>query len=496
MNNRYDIAVIGSGLGGLVCAYILSQNGYRVAVFEKHHTIGGCLQTFVRDGVRFETGMHYIGSMRQGEALNRFFKYLRLDGRIELQELDRDGYDVISIGSRRFRFANGRENFVETLARDFPDQRRQIERYIDTIDAIAKSSPLYSFRNFDNISLLDPSHVKRSVNESIEAIVDDPLLCNVLVGNVPLYAGVKDKTPMYIHSLISDFYMNSAFRVVGGSDKIASVLADNIRAAGGEIFTSSPVVAIECDQSRATSIRIEDGRVVEASYFISDIHPEAMLNMLSSHLIRKAYRDRIGELQQTVSNFTVYIKFRPHSVEYMNHNFFWYRDRVWGGENYTADDWPRNFLYMHQASSIGQRWADGGLVLAYMRWDEVERWASGRDDAYRLFKQQRAERLLEILYSEYPALRGNVERYWTSSPLTYSDYTGTKHGSMYGVMRDKDFPTQTLISQRTKIPNLYLTGQNINSHGILGVIIGAIITCSEFLGINRIVEQIRESNNE
>lgn len=63
---------------------------------------------------------------------------------------------------------------------------------------------------------------------------------------------------------------------------------------------------------------------------------------------------------------------------------------------------------------------------------------------------------------------------------------------MYGIIRDKNFPTQTLVSQRTKIPNLFMTGQNINSHGILGVTIGSVITCAEFLGLNEVIQEFYE----
>jgi all-trans-retinol 13,14-reductase len=50
------------------------------------------------------------------------------------------------------------------------------------------------------------------------------------------------------------------------------------------------------------------------------------------------------------------------------------------------------------------------------------------------------------------------------------------------------------VPHKTKIPNLYLTGQNINSHGMLGVLIGTIITCSELLGASNIYHQIIEAN--
>jgi all-trans-retinol 13,14-reductase len=62
---------------------------------------------------------------------------------------------------------------------------------------------------------------------------------------------------------------------------------------------------------------------------------------------------------------------------------------------------------------------------------------------------------------------------------------------MYGILRDCNESIHSLVSQRTRIPNLFQTGQNVNSHGILGVIIGSILTSGELLGVNHIVEQIK-----
>lgn len=97
-NNKYDIIILGTGLGGLVCGYILSKNGYNVLLVEKNAQIGGCLQTFKRFGVKFDTGMHYIGSMMEGQILHRLFKYLNLLNDVKLSRLDENGYDILSIG--------------------------------------------------------------------------------------------------------------------------------------------------------------------------------------------------------------------------------------------------------------------------------------------------------------------------------------------------------------------------------------------------------------
>ncbi|MDR2868111.1 MAG: NAD(P)/FAD-dependent oxidoreductase, partial [Bacteroidales bacterium] len=95
MNKR--IIIIGSGLGGLTTGYILAKNGYHVTILEKNAQLGGCLQTFIRHGVKFETGMHYIGSMEEGQTLYNFFNYLSLLPDMQLQSLDKMAYDVISI---------------------------------------------------------------------------------------------------------------------------------------------------------------------------------------------------------------------------------------------------------------------------------------------------------------------------------------------------------------------------------------------------------------
>lgn len=55
----WDAIVIGSGIGGLSCAAILSRVGKRVLVLEQHDVIGGCTHTFEAKGFEFDTGLHY-----------------------------------------------------------------------------------------------------------------------------------------------------------------------------------------------------------------------------------------------------------------------------------------------------------------------------------------------------------------------------------------------------------------------------------------------------
>jgi all-trans-retinol 13,14-reductase len=473
----YDIIIIGSGLGGLECAYILSKAGLKVLIVEKNAQIGGCLQTFKRFGVKFDTGIHYIGSLNEGAFLHRLFNYFNLFKDIELSELNPAGYDICCIGGKNYQFAAGYEHFEAQLSKSFPENRTDIKRYVQKIKEIAEQSPIYDITRINNPDFFTSEPAVTSVNDFIASFTNNRLLQNVLAANRPLYGGVKDESQAYIHAIINNSYMQGAYRIVGGGDTIAHSLANSIRNFGGEILTHSEVTEIVCDNEKATAIRLADGQELYAKAIISNIHPVATLQKLHTPLLRKAYRERIRSLPNTISNFTVYIKFKENSVPYLNSNFYYYENEdVWSSPYY---------LYMPQCHKTAPEYAQSAILIGSMSYREVAQWADStignRGADYQEFKQKTAANLLAKLEETFPNIRNNIEAFETSSPLTYQDYTATYEGSTYGILHNKNSPLQSMVAHKTKIPNLFFTGQNIYAHGILGVTVGALITCNEFV---------------
>ena len=498
MKNK-RVVIIGSGLGGLSCGLILSRNGYDVTVLEQGTQPGGCLQCFRRHGVKFETGMHFIGSADHGQVMDRLLRYLGVTADIRLSRLDPDGYDVVSLQGQQFRLANGREPFIETLARDFPRQKDCLQRYFDLVEQVAAASSLRSLRVADSdASPLSTEFQLRSMNDVLEEVISDPLLRNVLVGNLPLYAAERGKTPFSTHAFITDFYNQSAFRIVGGSAVVAQALADVLATYGGRVLLRHKAAHIECDDTRAVAVTTDDGERFPTDLVVSTIHPANTMRLVDSHLIRPSYRRRLTEVRNTTSVFTVYLKFRKDKVPYMNHNLYVYRGgTTWGCEQYDEASWPKYLLYMHFCHCENPVFAHTGQIMTYMRYDEVQRWANtavGRRGAdYEDFKRVKAERLIQALETEVPELRGNIERYYTSTPLTYLDYTGTPEGAMYGIAHDVNEPLGGSIASRTRIPNLLLAGQSITAHGMLGVLAGSFLACAEVLTLPTIISSIHNS---
>ena len=159
-------------------------------------------------------------------------------------------------------------------------------------------------------------------------------------------------------------------------------------------------------------------------------------------------------------------------------------------------------MNIFSASSKSEVFAESMTILAYMKYEEVKEWEgtfntvsaeAGRGESYEAFKKRKAEKLIDLAEKQFPGLRESMVSYYTATPLSYRDYIGNHDGSMYGIVKDHRNPLKTFISPRTKLPNLYLTGQNLNLHGILGATMSGLVTCVAFLGNDDIVEKIRNA---
>ena len=95
--------------------------------------------------------------------------------------------------------------------------------------------------------------------------------------------------------------------------------------------------------------------------------------------------------------------------------------------------------------------------------------------------------------NQFPGITSCVDSWYTSTPLSWRDYIGTRAGSAFGILKDYNKPFESVILPRTKIPNLFLTGQNTNLHGILGVTISSVVTCGEIIDIQQLLKRIRNA---
>src|SRR5512144_1846331 len=128
LNGPYDALVIGSGIGGLTTASLLSALGQRVAVFEQHYTAGGNTHSYERAGYDWDVGVHYLGDMGAATTTRRLMDWLS-QGQLAWAPMD-PRYDRFFIGERTYDAVAGREAYRNHLVAQFPREARAIDRYL------------------------------------------------------------------------------------------------------------------------------------------------------------------------------------------------------------------------------------------------------------------------------------------------------------------------------------------------------------------------------
>lgn len=497
-DNTYDIVIIGSGLGGLLCGNILALEGHKVCVLEKHYQIGGNLQTFKRDGCVFDTGMHYVGCLNKGEILYQLFSYLKIMGQINLQQLDKDGFDVIDIAGEEYKLAQGYDNFASTLIEYFPDEKDAIERYVAELKDSWDASGMLNLRDFnaeDYVNSLEKHSA--SAYEFVDSLTDNERLKAVLTCNNGLFAGSKDKTPLYLLANINSFFIKSAWRLSGGGSQLADVLKANIEKLNGKVLTKKEVTGFNFNEKEIESVTVNHEEQFYAERFISNTHPQVTIDMIEKGRLRKPFISRMKSLNNTISSFSLFLVLKEKSFKHLNKNVYYSKDNdVWDINNKPEHKWPHGYL-MYTTPAKDGIYAESMTFVSMMKYSDVQQWEDTiiekRGDDYLQFKKEKAEELIDLSENKFPDIRSKIKSYYTASPLTYRDYTGTVEGSMYGIEKDYNDPLKTFVPVKNKIPNLYFTGQNINIHGMLGVSMGALITCAYFMDLNKLIKNIREA---
>ncbi len=480
---KYDVVIVGSGLGGLECGFILAKRGMKVVILERQHQPGGCMQSFKRHGELLDTGMHYVGGIGEGGCLYAPFKYMGLMD-LPWQHLDPTGFDRVTIGDRTFRYAEGHDAFVETLAQDFPQEREGLKKYCEVMCEVCDH--LYdAILPRDEVDFFTQSLFASSTYDFLHETFHDELLINVLSGSSLKMELAKDTLPLYNFAQGNNSFIQGSYRLRGDGNLIVDRLIEQIVAMGGEVICDAEVEELIEKDGQLVAARCKNGEMYEGTYFISNAHPAVTVDLVKeSTKMKKVYKNRIHRLENTYGMFTTSLILKPGTLKYFNWNQYIYRNpNVW---TYFEEDGPVQGCLISCRCPIEGDDARILDILTPLPWEKISQWADTtvghRGEDYKAMKERLYEECVALAERFIPDLHSKVEAHYTSTPLTYRDYTLTPNGSCYGVRKDYHNPMMTLLSAKTPIPNLFLTGQSLTLHGLLGVTMTSLFTVSEIIG--------------
>lgn len=498
---KNDVVIIGGGIGGLFAGAFLAKNGLTVTILEKNSIIGGGLQCFHRKGKIYETGMHVMGGFEKGGSLTKICNYLGILDILNIQHVPCGCMDEImyDIPKTQYNIPSGREAFVNYFSELFPEDANGIKEYVDEIYRLTEEVPLFYLKEAQHSLTVHSEKFTWAANRLINHYVKNPKLQEVLAYLNPLYGGIENHTPAYVHALINVLYIGGASRFVGGSQQLADALKSVIEAHEGKVLAGKEVSDISVTDKNINYVKTSGGDLYEGTWYISAIHPTELIRLVPQGTFLRGFVNRLNEIPNSYSAFSLFIDLKPDKIPYINHICYYMSDYgyMWNQHKVSEDVWPKGFMYMTPPDPDQGKYASRLLVHCIMDYSEVDKWAKtgvGKRGAdYYNWKEERVEQILSKLEIPLPGLREAIDNVYAASPLTIRDYFHTKNGAIFGYRKDCENLIFSQLPVYTKVKNLLLTGQNINLHGICGVPLTAINTAEAILGVNTLVKKINDT---
>jgi all-trans-retinol 13,14-reductase len=507
----YDAVVIGSGIGGLTTAALLSDLGWKVCVLEQHYTAGGYTHSYDRNGYEWDVGVHYIGDVGAKTRPRLLFDFLSA-GKLKWARMD-DEYDRFYVGDKVFSAIAGKQQFQDNLVARFPAEEKAIKRYMELLEIVSKGITLHSISRilkpwqrilaWPYLKWKTPSLLYRNTYEVLRELTQDDDLIAVLCGQWGDMGLPPKRSAFMVHAMIARHYMYGGYYPIGGSWNIAQSIIPNIQKSGGEVFTYARVKRILLANKKVVGVEMADGHRIDCACVISSAGVDnTFTDLLPAGPVSQAgYYDLLGRVKPSMAHLGVYIGLKQTAEELgLPKTNFW----IYPGNDFDAavdgflddPDAPFPVVYISFPSAKDPDYTNRHPgtatieIVAPAPFEWFEKWKGTtwgkRGDDYEAFKADLGERLMEHLYTKLPQLRGKVDYFEVSTPLSTDHFCAYKNGELYGLDHDAKRLKQTWLGPRTRFKGLWLTGQDVLTCGVTGAMMAGVMTTTAIVGMRQI----------
>jgi all-trans-retinol 13,14-reductase len=502
--DRYDVVVIGSGLGGMVTARLLAETGKNVLVLERHYTLGGFTHVFRRKGWEWDVGVHYVGRVHEPQHIMRRLLDRVSDGELNWEWMG-EVYDRIIFPDATYEFRSGVSEFKDGLKQHFTRSRdaKAIDAYVEAVFDAVKTSKWFhmekALRGMKAVAL-GPffrrgflHHSRKTTWEVLRGITDNERLVGVLTGQYGDYGLPPRQSSFAMHAAVVHHYFKGGSYPVGGSARFAETIVAGIERAGGTCVVRAPVRKITLEGGRVTGVELETGQRIAADLVVSNAGAINTFEHLLPDAGEAPWRGALTRLEPSVAHASLYLGFdgSPDDLNLPRANDWIYPgyDHDTSVHRFLADPdaaLPLVYLSFPAAKDpdFPRRFPGKSTVeaITLAPWERFRRWKDTRwkhrGEDYEREKKALTDRLLAALFEQHPQLKPALAYHELSTPLSTRHFTGYEHGEIYGLSHDPDRFESKLLRPKTPIEGLYLTGQDVVTCGIGGALMSGFLTAS------------------
>jgi len=410
-SDRYDVIVIGSGLGGLTCANVLGRAGHRVLLLEQHYKLGGLATWFKRPGGHiFDISLHGFPA-GMVKSCRRYWTDEIADSIVQLKHIRFDN-PMFSLTT-----TYNRDDFTRLLSDRFGLAPEQVKAFFDH----ARNMNFYDDQSMTVGELFQKFFPGR---EDVVRLLMEPIT----------YAnGSTLEDPAITYGIVfSNFMSKGVFTYQGGTDELINRMQQEALRNGVDIRIRANVNRILVEHGRVSGVQV-NGRTIQARAVVSNANLNATIfHMVGSEHFDKAFLDEARAVRLNNSSTQVFMALRPDDIieESTGDLLFsstapYFRTEALLSRNITS----RTFsFYYPRTRPMGRPRC---LIVSSTN-ARYEDWAGLSEQDYEASKHDLMETTLTSLDRYVPGIRERIAHIEAATPMTFQHYTQHLSGASFG----------------------------------------------------------------
>ncbi len=454
--DRYDVVVIGSGLGGLTAANILAREGKSVLLLEQHYKLGGMATWFKRPGGHiFDISLHGF-PYGMVKSCRRYWSKEIADSIVQLEHVRFDN-PMFSLTT-----SFNRKDFTELLTGQFGIELATVSEFFDT----ARNMNFYDDQSMTTRQLFDKFFPGR---EDVIRLLMEPIT----------YAnGSTLEDPALTYGIVfSNFMSKGVFTFQGGTDFLVKSMEKEMIANGVDIRIRSDVEQIKIENGKTSAV-VVNGREIKTSCVVSNANLRSTIfNLVGEDYFDSGFVDQANDVRLNNSSTQVYMALAEgDQIERDTGDLLFcstaeaFRTDLLLSRDITS----RTFsFYYPDIRPQGK----GRYLIVSSTNANYEDWADLSEEAYEASKKELVETTLDSLEKYVPNCRERIVHAEAATPLTFKHYTKHIDGSSFGTKFEGLGVSRGLPEQ---IGGLYHAGScGIIMSGWLGTINYGVIVAND-----------------